>query len=61
MAAGQVAPGDGGHAGSKNAPRPPLAASAVSSAVMKLNEGSGSARSVSGTGRSLVATRKENN
>lgn len=47
MAAGQVAPGDGGHAGSKNAPRPPLAASAVSSAVMKLNEGSGSARSVS--------------
>lgn len=39
----------------------PLAASAVSSTVMKLNEGSGSAQSVSGNGRSLVATRKENN
>lgn len=37
------------------------AASAVSSTVMKLNEGTGSAQSVSGNGRSLVATRKENN
>ena len=37
------------------------AASAVSSTVMKLNEGTSSAQSVSGNGRSLVATRKENN
>ena len=57
MAAGKVAPGDGDHAGSKDAVRPPCCL-AVSPAVMKLNEG---AESVLEKGRSLVATRKESN
>lgn len=45
MAAGKVSPGDGDHAGSKDAARPPRCL-AVSPAVMKLNEGTGSAHSV---------------
>lgn len=45
MAAGKVSPGDGDHAGSKDAACPPCCR-AVSPTVMKLNEGTGSAESV---------------
>lgn len=44
MAAEKVAPGDGDHAGSKDAVCPPCCL-AVSPAVMKLNEGTGSTQS----------------